>query len=71
MPKRKIDRTIPLQDKKRKRIVFCRQKKDLLKKCVELSKMCEQKVLLVVFDPVTEKMTYFQSHEEFNMAAAH
>jgi len=59
MPKRKIDRTVPLVDKKRKRIVFCRQKKDLLKKSIELSKMCDQKVLLVVFDPVTEKMTYF------------
>jgi hypothetical protein len=41
MPRKKLDRSVAITDSKKKQIAFCRQKKELIKKAIELSMMCE------------------------------
>ena len=50
MPKVSVDRSKAITDSKKRQVAFCRQKKDLVKKAMELSQMCGSKVLLVVLD---------------------
>ena len=38
--KKKLDRSVAIVDTKKKQIAFCRQKKELVKKAIELSMMC-------------------------------
>ena len=64
-------RSKPIQDKQKKLVAFCRMKKDLVKRAMELSQMCENKVLLVIFDEEKERMTYYKSSDEFSLMAAH
>ena len=71
MPKLTYDRTKPINDLHKRQVVFCRQKKDLIKRSMELSQMCECKVLLVVFDPEKTQMSYFSSQKDFTLMAAH
>ena len=37
MPKISVDRSLAIKDSKKRQIAFCRQKKELVKKAMELS----------------------------------
>ena len=50
MPRKLRDRVTPIPDEKKRKVAFCRMKKELLKRSMELSQMCDLQVLLVVFD---------------------
>ena len=50
MPKRARNPSKAIRDRERKKVTFCKKKKDLIKRAMELSMMCEAKILLVVFD---------------------
>jgi len=52
-----------------RRVTYCRKKKDLIKRAMQLSLMCGQQIRLVIYDNKKKRMTEFQSHEDFNFKA--
>ena len=48
----------------------CKRKNNLFKKCMELSKLCGQDVLLLIFDEEFNKMFRFQSNASFDVNKA-
>eukprot|EP00356_Strombidium_inclinatum_P002598 CAMPEP_0170478602 /NCGR_PEP_ID=MMETSP0208-20121228/70_1 /TAXON_ID=197538 /ORGANISM="Strombidium inclinatum, Strain S3" /LENGTH=78 /DNA_ID=CAMNT_0010750891 /DNA_START=8 /DNA_END=244 /DNA_ORIENTATION=+ len=70
MPRHNIDKTAPVQDLKKRTITFCKRKKELLIRAIELSNMCCVDVMLVVNNPETHRLSYFTSSPEFTMKAA-
>jgi ubiquitin C-terminal hydrolase len=70
MPRHNIDKTAPVEDPKKRTITFCKRKKELVMRAIELSNMCCVDVLLVVRNPESNRMTYFSSQKEFNLKAA-
>jgi len=47
---RRTNPTSPIQNPKEKQTTFCKRKRGLLKKAIELSMLCEQFIYLVIFD---------------------
>ena len=50
MGKRKIDKQKAIVDKSSRRTVFWKRKRGLLKKAMELSMMCDQDIVLAIYD---------------------
>ena len=48
-----------IKDKQRRLVTFCRKKKELVKRAIELSKLCGQKIMLVVYDQQKMRMTKY------------
>ena len=59
-----------IPDKNQRNITFCKRKRGLMKKSIELSTMCDQMVILYIYDNVRQKLSKFQSHDEFDAATA-
>ena len=51
--------------KKEKNITFAKRKRGLIKKCIEISQLCDLYLHLAIFDQVNQKVVEFCSHEEF------
>lgn len=49
----------------------CKRKRNLIKKSMQLSKLCEQQILLVIFDSKLGKMYKYCSQDDFDIANAH
>jgi len=47
-------------------ITFCKRKKVVLKKAMELSQLCEQEVALFVYDKRVSRFIVYNSSDEFN-----
>jgi len=52
-------------------VTYCRKRKDLIKRAMELSMMCSSDVLVVISEPKKKKMTYYSSTPSFNLMSAH
>ena len=46
----------------------CKRKRNLIKKCMQLSKLCEQEILLVIHDKKLGKIYRYSSEEAFNIS---
>ena len=55
MGKRAIDRTKTIEEGLKRNVAYCKRRKGLLKKAIEMSRMCNTHVFMVVFDPVKDK----------------
>ena len=71
MPKHAHDRTRPIKDKQKRLVAFCRMKKDLIRRAMELSQMCDIKVLVVVQDEKKQRMSHYSSSKGFSLMQAH
>mmetsp|Transcript_8447 Transcript_8447/g.12891 ORF Transcript_8447/g.12891 Transcript_8447/m.12891 type:complete len:82 (-) Transcript_8447:586-831(-) len=71
MGKNKIDRTQLIESSTNRKVTFCKRKKDLLRKAIELSQMCGRQISLIIHDPETDKVISYSSCEEFTLAKAH
>ena len=69
--KRTVDRTKLIEFENDRNIAKCKRRKGLLNKAIELSRMCNQQILLVVFDPATDKVVKLQSSEDFTFGQAY
>ena len=61
MGKRKIDKSKIIEDKNQRNVAFCKRKRGFLKKAIELSRLCGQKIFLVMYDPDKGKLIQFAS----------
>ena len=66
MGKRKVAIEL-IEDKINRNITFCKRKRGILKKAMELSKLCDQKICLVLYDEQKKRMTQYQSHNDFTL----
>ena len=48
MPRYKVDLTATIRDSKKRIMTYCKRKKELLKRAIELSNMCDLNVMLVI-----------------------
>ena len=59
-----------IREEQRRNIAFCKKKKDLLKRSIDMSVQCDISVMLVIYDQHKKRMTYYTSSEDFNMLNA-
>ena len=65
MGKRKIDIVDMITDKMTRNVTYCKRKKGLLKKAMELSILCGQDIQLIMWDRMKKKMVAYQSTPDF------
>jgi len=70
MGKNKIDPLKQIEDKSLANIAFCKRKRGFLKKAIEMSSMCNQKILIVIYEEDKKRMIQFSSHECFDIEDA-
>ena len=57
----------PIKCLQQRNITYCKRKRGLLKKIIELSSLCEQHVFLVLFDNAKERLVEYNSSDSFNI----
>ena len=46
-------------------MTFCKRKRGLLKKAIELSRLCDQHIFIAIFDEKKQRLVELQSSAEF------
>ena len=59
MGKRKILKFTKIEDNNQRNITYIKRKKGLIKKAMELSMLCDQKVFVAIYDPNKEKLVLY------------
>ena len=67
MGKRKIDKITCIQDLNARKVTLCKRKKGLIKKAIELSVLCDQKIIILIKDESKKRVTHFVSHKDLNL----
>ena len=65
MGKRKITNYVEIEDRLVKSVTYCKRKKGVIKKAMELSLLCAQDVMLAIYDKKKKKIVIYQSSPEF------
>ena len=66
MGKRKIHCFEKIQDENSRNVTYCKRKKGLVKKAMELSLLCNQQIYLSVFDQDRQKLVVYSSTDEYD-----
>ena len=67
MGKKRIAKMEKIPDQKIRMVTYCKRKKGLIKKAIELSLLCDQKVFMFVMDEKQRKVVHFQSDPDYNI----
>ena len=66
MGKRKIHKFVKIEDNNSRNVTYCKRKKGLIKKAMELSLLCHQQVYLSIFDQERQKLVIYCTSENYN-----
>ena len=66
MGKRKIHSFVKIEDSNNRNVTYCKRKKGLIKKAMELSMLCSQDVYLSIFDQERQKLVVYASNQKYN-----
>ena len=67
MGKKKIDTHLMICDQKTRDICYCKRKRGLVKKAIELSMLCGQDIMVIIFDKSKQKLVEYRSNDEFSI----
>ena len=70
MGKRKIDKSKKIENKNQRSVAFCKRKRGFLKKAIELSRLCDQKIFMVMYDPDKDRVIQYSSEQGFSFQSA-
>lgn len=56
MGKKKLDSISKIKDKNSRNVTYCKRKRGLIKKAIELSKLCDQYIYLAIFDKEKQRL---------------
>ena len=66
MGKKKLESISLIMDKNSRNVTYCKRKRGLVKKAIELSKLCNQYVYMVIFDKDKQRMIEYNSNLDFD-----
>ena len=66
MGKKKLESISLIMDKNSRNVTYCKRKRGLVKKAIELSKLCNQYIYMVVFDKEKQRMIEYNSNLDFD-----
>lgn len=70
MGKKKIEQFINIENLSIRNVTYCKRKRGLIKKAMELSMLCDQHISIVIFDKSKQKMVVYSSSEDFTPTKA-
>lgn len=56
-----------ITNKEKRNVAYCKRKKGVVKKAIELSKLCNLDILIVMFDKEKQKLYEFRSDKKFDI----
>jgi hypothetical protein len=69
MGKKKTDGTY-IENRSLRNVTYCKRKRGLIKKAMELSMLCDQMISIVIYDRVKDKVITFNSSSDFTLKVA-
>lgn len=70
MGRSRTTKTSIIADITRRKVAFCKRRRGLLKKAIEMSSMCNKRIFMILYDPEKDKAIQFQSDEDFKLSEA-
>ena len=70
MGRKKLTHIDLIKDKNQRNVAFCKRKRGLIKKAMELSKLCDQRIFLAIFDYEKQKLVQYNSSSQFSAKVA-
>ena len=67
MGRRTVDKTKLIGNKNQRNVAFCKRRRGILKKAIEISRMCQQQVFLFIYDPQKDKAVQFANDASFTL----
>ena len=67
MGKKKVDVSKFLEDQEKRDVTFSKRKRGVIKKMIELSRMCGQDIFMVIFDRSKQKIVEYRSEAKFGI----
>ena len=67
MGKKRLEKITRIDKDSTRKVALCKRKKGLIKKCVELSVLCDLKIVMLVQDNASQRVTHFASHKDLNI----
>jgi len=61
MGKRRVDQIKLINNLSHRKVTYCKRKKGLLKKSIELSILCDLKVFMYIYDKSQKRVIHFAS----------
>lgn len=67
MGKRRLDQIQLIPNLSHRKVTYCKRKKGLLKKSIELSVLCDLKVFCFIYDEAQQRVIHFASDPTLNL----
>jgi len=67
MGKRRVDQIKLINNLSHRKVTYCKRKKGLLKKSIELSILCDLKVFMYIYDKSQKRVIHFASDPSQNI----
>lgn len=65
MGKKRIDSMKLIEDKTARNVTYLKRKRGLIKKAMELSILCQQEILICIYDKIKKKIVMYNSGDQF------
>ena len=70
MGKKKLENFDLITNKGFRNVTYCKRKRGLIKKAMELSMLCDQLISIVIYDKEKDKTVLYNSNEKFTTELA-
>ena len=67
MGRKRLETSSRIENDYQRSITFCKRKRGVIKKLIELSNLCEQMIYLAVYDHEKRRLVTYSSEEAFGL----